>query len=82
MKQRSLSTKTKHNSITNPRLLPIKTNSVSLQKKEEKLFGNKSFLEIILGLIKSTQSDILSNKIFSKIKGEFSLFKIKEIITY
>ena len=80
MNQRSLSTKTKHNSIINPRLLSIKTNSVSLQKKEEKLFANKSFLEIILGLIKSTQSDILSNKIFYKIKGEFNLFKIKEIL--
>ena len=78
MNQRSLSTKIKHNSLINPRL--ISSNTYALKNKEEKLFGNKSFLEIILGLIKSTQNDVLSNKVFNKITGEFGIDKIKEIL--
>jgi len=65
MKERMLS-----NGITN-KLLAQKTklnNNDQLklelnkfQSKEEKLFGNKSFLEIILGLIKNTQKDLIMN---------------------
>ena len=80
MNQRSLSTKIKHNSLINPRLISLKSNTYALKNKEEKLFGNKSFLEIILGLIKSTQNDVLSNKVFNKITGEFGIDKIKEIL--
>lgn len=80
MNQRSLSTKIKHNSLINPRLISLRSNTYALKNKEEKLFGNKSFLEIILGLIKSTQNDVLSNKVFNKITGEFGIDKIKEIL--
>ena len=43
------------------------------QSKEEKLFSQKSFLEIILGLVKDTQNNIIMNKgckiiNFSKIR--------------
>ena len=80
MNKRTLFTKTKHNSLTKPILFSLKTSSYAFQNKEEKLFGNKSFLEIILGLIKSTQNDVLSNKVFNKITGEFGIDKIKEIL--
>ena len=39
---------------------PVKIVHKNFQMKQEKLFGNKSFLEIILGLIKNTQNDILN----------------------
>ena len=80
MNKRTLFTKTKHNSLTKPILLSLKTSSYAFQNKEEKLFGNKSFLEIILGLIKTTQNDVLSSKIFKRITGEFDCSKIKEIL--
>ena len=39
-----------------------KMNINCFQNKEEKLFGFKSFLEIILGLIKNAQKNIITNK--------------------
>lgn len=48
------------NSNLNCKISDIKTLNIT-QTKEEKLFGNKSFLEIILGLIKRTEMDILGN---------------------
>ena len=46
----------------------------TFQTNEEKLFGNKSFLEIILGLIKRTQSNLLNNKLKSDV-SDFSIIK-------
>ena len=45
--------------INNYEQLKLELNN--FQSKEEKLFGNKSFLEIILGLIKNTQKCIIMN---------------------
>ena len=55
--------------LTNEILAPIKVNDLYLvnvelndfKSKEEKLFGKKSFLEVILGLIKNSQNDIIIN---------------------
>ena len=55
--------------LTNEILAPIKVNDLYLvnvelndfKSKEEKLFGKKSFLEVILGLIKNSQNDIINN---------------------
>lgn len=68
--------------LTNEILAPIKVNDLYLvnvelndfKSKEEKLFGKKSFLEVILGLIKNSQNDIIINnnknyKNLSYIKG-------------
>ena len=49
---------------------------INLQRKEEKLFGNKSFLEIILGLIKNTQNDIIMNE----KNSSNNIYNIKNII--
>ena len=79
MKERILS-----NGITN-KLLAQKTklnNNDQLklelnkfQSKEEKLFGNKSFLEIILGLIKNTQKDLIMKDKNKNINNEISNIK-------
>ena len=45
------------------------------QSKEEKLFGNKSFLEIILGLIKNTQKDLIMNDKNKNSNNEISNIK-------
>ena len=55
--------------LANEILAPIKVNDLYLvnvelndfKSKEEKLFGKKSFLEVILGLIKNSQNDIIIN---------------------
>lgn len=55
--------------IKNEIMAPIKVNNLNLlyselnnfKSKEEKLFGKKCFLEIILGLIKNSQNDIIIN---------------------
>ena len=55
--------------LTNEILALIKVNNLYLinverndfKSKEEKLFGKKSFLEVILGLIKNSQNDIIIN---------------------
>ena len=47
----------------------------NFQTREEKLFGNKSFLEIILGLIKKTQIDVLGNNKLTKNSFNFSAIK-------
>lgn len=44
------------------KLASQKMNINCFQNKEEKLFGYKSFLEIILGLIKNAQKNIITNK--------------------
>ena len=57
--------------IKNEIMAPIKVNNLNLlyselnnfKSKEEKLFGKKCFLEIILGLIKNSQNDIITNEI-------------------
>jgi hypothetical protein len=66
----------------------IETNSINplinfSQTKDEILFGQKSFLEILLGLIKKAQVDYLtSNKLNDKNNPEKSnnIFKIKQIL--
>ena len=80
MKQSSFSSKNKLKLSRNSRLFPIRATSGIFQSKEEKLFGNKSFLEIIVGLIKKTQSDVLSNTIFNKCKVNFSYSRVKTIL--
>ena len=62
------------NSLFNTKLLSIRSISDVFQTKEEKLFGNKSFLEIILGIIKRTQSDVLTN-----IKSNLQKIRLKEV---
>ena len=47
----------------------------NFKTREEKLFGNKSFLEIILGLIKKTQIDVLGNNKLTKNSFNFSAIK-------
>jgi len=49
---------------------------INFQRKEEKLFGNKSFLEIILGLIKNTQNDIIMNE----KNSSNNIYNIKNIL--
>ena len=57
--------------IKNEIMAPIKVTNLNLlyselnnfKSKEEKLFGKKCFLEIILGLIKNSQNDIITNEI-------------------
>ena len=60
MKQSSISSNNNHSLSRNSRLFSVRTSLDVFQSREEKLFGNKSFLEIILGLIKKTQSDVIS----------------------
>ena len=62
------------NSKLNCKLSDIKTLNIT-QTKEEKLFGNKSFLEIILGLIKRTEMDILGNIKAKKNNSNYSSMK-------
>jgi len=68
------------NSLFNTKLLSIRSISDVFQTKEEKLFGNKSFLEIILGIIKRTQSDVLTNIKSNKSNETFSNSGIKKIL--
>ena len=56
---------------------PLKLELNNFHSKEEKLFGNKSFLEIILGLIKNTQKDLIIN---NKNKNEKEIPNIKLIL--
>ena len=80
MKQSSISSNNKQVLSRNCGLFLVRTNKDAFQSKEEKLFGNKSFLEIILGLIKKTQSDVLSNTAFHKKKGAFNYSMAKIIL--
>lgn len=80
MKQRAISSSHKHNLSRNSKLFSVRTTSEAFQTKEEKLFENKSFLEIILGLIKKTQNDVLSDKMFKKLKSSFSYSSIKDLL--
>ena len=80
MKQRSTSSSNKHILSRNAKLFTVRTTSDAFQTKEEKLFENKSFLEIILGLIKKTQNDVLTKKIFYNIKHNFSYTKVKNLL--
>lgn len=68
------------NSLFNTKLLSIRSISDVFQTKEEKLFGNKSFLEIILGIIKRTQSDVLTNIKSNKSNETISNSRIKKIL--
>ena len=61
--------------INNYEQLKLELNN--FQSKEEKLFGNKSFLEIILGLIKNTQKGIIMNE---KNKNNKEISNIKRIL--
>ena len=79
MKQCSISSNNKQVLSRNCGLFRVRTKLDAFQSKEEKLFGNKSFLEIILGLIKKTQSDVLSNTAFNKKKGAFN-YSVAKII--
>ena len=80
MKQCSISSNNKQVLSRNCGLFRVRTKLDAFQSKEEKLFGNKSFLEIILGLIKKTQSDVLSNTAFHKKKGAFNYSMAKIIL--
>ena len=81
MKERVLSTGITNNllaqktKINNYEQLKLELNN--FQSKEEKLFGNKSFLEIILGLIKNTQKGIIMNE---KNKKNKEISNIKRIL--
>ena len=68
------------NSRFNTKLISIRAINDFFQTKEEKLFGNKSFLEIILGIIKRTQSDVLTNIKNNKSKITFSSSGIKQML--
>ena len=80
MKQRSTSSSNKHILSRNAKLFTVRTTSDAFQTKEEKLFENKSFIEIILGLIKKTQNDVLTKKIFYNIKYNFSFANVKNLL--
>ena len=80
MKQRSTSSSNKLILSRNAKLFTVRTTSDAFQTKEEKLFENKSFIEIILGLIKTTQNDVLTKKIFYNIKHNFSYANVKNLL--
>ena len=80
MKQNSISSNNNNVLSRNSRLFSVRTSLDAFQSREEKLFGNKSFLEIILGLIKKTQSDVLSNTAFNKKKEILNYSMIKIIL--
>ena len=80
MKQSSISSNINRVLSRNSHLFSVRTSLDVFQSREEKLFGNKSFLEIILGLIKKTQSDVLSNTSFNKKKEILNYSKIKTIL--
>ena len=80
MKQKFISSNNNNALSRNSRLFSVRTSLDAFQSREEKLFGNKSFLEIILGLIKKTQSDVLSNTTFNKKKEILNYSKIKIIL--
>ena len=81
MKERALSTEinnkllAQNTKINNYAQLKLELNN--FQSKEEKLFGNKSFLEIILGLIKNTQKGIIMSE---KNKNNKDISNIKHIL--
>ena len=83
-----LRTKLQSNNMKLKKNNKIETNSINpliniSQTKDEILFGQKSFLEILLGLIKKAQVDYLtSNKLNDKNNPEKSnnIFKIKQIL--
>ena len=58
-KQKKINTNVNHK-INNSS--PQKLTTKNFLNKKEKLFGLKSFLEIILGLIKNAQNTIIINK--------------------
>ena len=60
--------------VTNLNLLYSELNN--FKSKEEKLFGKKCFLEIILGLIKNSQNDIITNE----INKDKNIFFVKNIL--
>jgi hypothetical protein len=70
--------------IKNEIMAPSKVNNLNLlyselnnfKSKEEKLFGKKCFLEIILGLIKNSQNDIITNEIHK----DKNIFFVKKIL--
>ena len=64
----------------NTKLISIRAIYDFFQTKEEILFGNKSFLEIILGIIKRTQSDVLTNIKSKKTNVTFSSSGIKQML--
>lgn len=83
-----LRTKLQSNNMKLKKNNKIETNSINpliniSQTKDEILFGQKSFLEILLGLIKKAQVDYLtSNKLNDKNNTDKSnnIFKIKQIL--
>ena len=82
MKQRVICRNKKQVLSRNSQSFSVRTTLDVFQSREEKLFGNKSFLEIIIGLIKKTQSDVLSNTNtgFNRKKEIFGYSMIKTIL--
>ena len=77
-KESSIKTLGNNSKINQLSFLKFELNN--FQRKEEKLFGNKSFLEILLGLIKHAQKDVIINNDskcshLSHIKHILNVFK-------
>ena len=77
--QRSKNVLNKNNTIENSSINPLINIS---QSKVEILFGQKSFLEIILGLIKKAQVDFLNNnnKLIDNIRNNNNIDKSQNIL--
>ena len=78
MKQGETSSNNKNKYSRNSKIFSIRTALDTFETKEEKLFGNKSFIETILGLIKKTQCDVLSNRNFSSFHVKNLLIDLKK----